>query len=361
MTVASLTWAVDKPGGLRYSIFLVMMASLTFGTVLAINGAKTLRVTFLLLLLVYAVGLVIALLEITSGFRLPTSGLIGRPERYQWAVTSFFHNQNDFAVYVALWLPVLLAVPFFARRASAVVAAVLCSLVSAVCLLYTGSRTNLLAFALMVPSLLAVLALRKGTRSSLRQCALGVALLSATACTLWLAVNGALPILRLPGIGVQHWRFDTLGTEMAAGTGSGGTRLKLIEGGLTVALDTHLVGVGPGNAEHYVRQIPGLETVYNLHNWWLEILVNGGILVFAGYVAFYASLLYSLFTVATRTSNVLMALAATALFTALLGYLLGALSPSSAIHFAPMWIHFGLSLAVINLDRKCRAAAHPEL
>jgi O-antigen ligase len=187
----------------------------------------------------------------------------------------------------------------------------------------------------------------------------GISLLSATAVILWLGTSGALPILRLPDIGVQHWRFDTIGREMEAGTGSGGTRLRLIQGGLTVALDSRLLGVGPGNAEHFLRQLPGLERVYNLHNWWLEVLVNGGILVFIGYVCFYAALLYGLFRVASTAKNEMLAFAATALLAALVGYTVGALSPSSAIHFTPMWIHFGLGLAVINLSRKGTPAGHP--
>jgi len=355
-TLVSLIWAVDKVSGIKYAIFLIMMASLTAGTVFAVNNVKTLRVALLLLLLVFAAALGIALLEIITDFRLPTSMLVGKPARYQWAATSVFHNQNDFATYIALWLPFLLAVPFVARRAYVALPAVVCAFISALCLLYTGSRTNLLGLALMALAMLVVLALRKGTSSRSWQWILGIALLLAVASFLLLGTRGELPLMRFPWLGVQHWRFDTLDTEMDEGSGSGGTRIKLIEGGVQVSLDSHLLGVGPGNAEYHLRQIPGLEKVYNLHNWWLEVLVNGGVLVFAGYLAFYATLLWSLFRVARSTQDGLLALTATALFAALLGYVLGSLSPSSAIHFTPMWIHFGLSLAVINLHRSRQAA-----
>jgi teichuronic acid biosynthesis protein TuaE len=355
-TLVSLIWAVDKVSGVKYAIFIVMMASLTAGTVFAVNNVKTLRIALLLLLLVFAVALGVALLEITTDFRLPTSMLVGKPARYQWAATSIFHNQNDFATYIALWLPFLLAITFVARRAYVALPAVVCAFISALCLLYTGSRTNLLALVLMAPTMLVVLALRKGTSSERRQWMMGITLLLAVASFLFLGTRGELPLLRMPWLGVQHWRFDTLEVEMDEGSGSGGTRIKLIEGGVRVALDSHLLGVGPGNAEYHLRQIPDLETVYNLHNWWLEVLVNGGVLVFVGYLAFYATLLWRLFRVARRTQDRLLALTATALFTALVGYVLGSLSPSSAIHFTPMWIHFGLSLAVINLHRAGEAA-----
>jgi len=135
------------------------------------------------------------------------------------------------------------------------------------------------------------------------------------------------------------------------GEGSGGNRIKLIQGGLAAVRDSRLLGLGPGNAEHYLREQRGLELVQNLHNWWLEVLVNGGALVFLGYVAFYVALLWNLFRVAVMTTHTLVAFTATALFVALVGYTAGSLSPSSAIHFTPMWVHFGLSLAVVNLHR----------
>ena len=358
-SLASLLWAADKAEGIRQSIFLVMMVSLSGGAAVAINNARSLRVALLLLGLLLGVALGIGLLEAATDFRLPTSGLVGLPERYQWAVTSFFYNQNDFATYLALWLPVLLAVPFFTQRPASLLAAALCSLASALCLLYTGSRANLLAFLLMIPSLLLVLALRKGIGSKRWQWILGVALIIAVACTVYLGTIGSLPILQPPEIGVKHWQFATLGAEMDAGTGSGGTRIKLLGGGLAVILNSRLLGVGPGNAEYHIRRIPGLETVYNLHNWWLEVLVTGGVLVFVGYVIFYACLLYALFRVATRTADGLLAFTATGLFAALIGYTLGALAPSSAIHFTPMWIHFGLGLAVVSLygDQQAHAKA----
>jgi teichuronic acid biosynthesis protein TuaE len=350
-TLLSLLWAADKLAGIRYSIFLIMMASLSAATPLAVTRVRYLRVALLLLLAALGVALSIGLLEIATDFRLPTSMLVGLPERYQWAVTSFFHNQNDFATYIALWLPVLAAIPFFTRRAPPLALAFIGSLVCATCLLYTGSRTNLLALVLMGPSLLVVLALRRGTGSSPWQWILGCVLLCSVATLMFLGATGRLPALSLPWVGVQHWRFDTLEAEIEAGEGSGGNRIKLIQGGLAAVRDSRLLGLGPGNAETYLREQRGLELVQNLHNWWLEVLVNSGVLVFLGYVTFYVVLLWNLFRVAVASDRTVVALSATALVVALVGYAAGSLSPSSAIHFTPMWIHFGLALAVLNLHR----------
>jgi hypothetical protein len=48
----------------------------------------------------------------------------------------------------------------------------------------------------------------------------------------------------------------------------------------------------------------------------------------------------------------------TCTFVALLGYLVGALGPSTAVSFAPMWILLGLALALVTRHRtQLRAAA----
>lgn len=349
---ASLTWAVDKPASIRYLIFLVMMVSLTVGTLLAVNRLRTLRILLLALLFTFLIAISIGLIETVTGFRLPTSGLLGRVERTQWASTSFFHNQNDFATYIALWLPFALASAFFTRRLWVVAAGAACTLASIVCLLYTGSRTNLIGLILAVLSLLLVITLRKATCIRCLTGALGLAILVGAVLATYFGIRGSLPVLPLPQIGVEHWRFSPLATEIATGTGSGATRVKLVANGLKVLANSSLLGVGPGNAEHYLQQIPGTESVPNLHNWWMEVLVNGGIFVFAGYLFFYASLLYHLFRVAVKAKSRILAYAGTCLFAALAGYTFGALAPSSAVHFTPMWIHFGLGLSVINLYRK---------
>jgi teichuronic acid biosynthesis protein TuaE len=357
-SLLSLLWATDKAAGIRYSIFLIMMASIAGATAPAISTVGTLRRALLLLFMVFGVSLSIGLLEIATDFRLPTSMLVGLDERYQWAVTSFFHNQNDFATYIALWLPFLLAVPFFTQRVGLVFTSVAGILLAIVCFVHTGSRTNLLAFALTLLSLLAIAGARFGLTAKWRQLLPGFVVLLGAAVTMFLGMRGLLPVVAVPDIGVEHWRFDTLASEVSAGAGSGGSRIALISGGLRALRDSYFLGLGPGNAEHYLQHMANLERVYNLHNWWMEVLVNGGIFVFAGYLLFYAALLGKLFLVAVRAEGRFLAFVAASLFAALMGYVFGSLSPSSAIHFTPMWIHFGLSLAVINMERTPRNDAH---
>lgn len=348
----SLVWAADKVAGIRYLIFLVMMVSVTVGTVLAVNSLKMLRIALLILLLTFLAAIGVGLLEILTDFRLPTSGMIGVPARFQWRVTSFFYNTNNFATYIALWLPFLVTPVFFSRRVTVVAAGAIWAFLSLVCLMRTGSRVNLLALVLVVPSLLLVLAVRTGMRIKWRQVGLAVTVLLIAGLAIYLPLAGSFAILELSENAIKSWQFAPLVDQIAAGTGSGAVRISLIRNGLTALARYGLFGVGPGNAEYHLQRMPGTEHVYNQHNWWMEVLVNGGIFVFIGYLLFYLALLHNLFQAAVEEKNEVLAYAATSLFMALVGYIFGGMGPSTAIHFAPMWIHFGLALAVVNLYRK---------
>ena len=111
------------------------------------------------------------------------------------------------------------------------------------------------------------------------------------------------------------------------------------------------MGVGAGNAETVVREQQGYEGVANLHNWWLEVLVDTGVIGLVLFGALYVFMLVGTLRVARRTHDPWLRYMGLSGSLALLGFLVGSLGPSTAIHFAPMWITFGLCLTTIVLAR----------
>src|SRR5690606_31412954 len=108
---------------------------------------------------------------------------------------------------------------------------------------------------------------------------------------------------------------------------------------------------GAGNVEARMEAYRELlDNKVNIHNWWAEILVNFGVIVFALYVVFYVLLLWRLWKLARlKTSpqvSPLVRWGAHSSMLALIGYLFGGMVPSTAIHFTPMWIVYGIALAV---------------
>ena len=79
----------------------------------------------------------------------------------------------------------------------------------------------------------------------------------------------------------------------------------------------------------------------------MEVLVNGGLPALALFALFYGRLLAAMYRIARGAHETLVRYLATGTAVALLGFLIGALGPSTAVSFAPMWVLFGLALALI--------------
>jgi len=342
--MASLLWAVDKLAGVRYVIFLLMMSSLTLGTPSMVRDAGDLKKVLAVLMLVFAAAIAVGWLEILTDFRMPNSVLIGLPARFQWASTSFFGGQNGFATYIVLWNPLLLVAlsdlwPTSRRTQALIIVAIF---LSSMCMVYTGSRAGLIALGLSIVMLLFLL---RPKRFFLRPpLVFGI-------------VAMFLPWVIQPQVTFRYFRLDRLAVDMIGGaTGSIGLgsiarRLQLVDCGLRALWGSKLLGVGAGNAAYYVRQLPNIGGIHSLHLWWLEVLVEGGVLIGALYALFYASLLYRLFQAARRSSDTFIGYTAAGLFISLCAYIVGTLGVGSAIHYTPMWVHLGLALAVLKVHR----------
>jgi O-antigen ligase len=101
-----------------------------------------------------------------------------------------------------------------------------------------------------------------------------------------------------------------------------------------------------------VRSLANFPGVANLHDWWLEVLVNGGLVGFALYLLFYLTLLRRQTRAARRAVDPLVRYMCLAGALSLVGWIIGSIGPSTAIHFAPMWIVFGLGMGALVLARR---------
>lgn len=80
-------------------------------------------------------------------------------------------------------------------------------------------------------------------------------------------------------------------------TDSDAVRVNLIRNGLLFLRETFGVGVGTGNTEYWMENTPVyyVRGFTNMHNWWIEILTNFGLVMFVLYLVFYCYLFYSLY------------------------------------------------------------------
>src|SRR5690625_118528 len=94
-----------------------------------------------------------------------------------------------------------------------------------------------------------------------------------------------------------------------------GVRKKLIERGIDGLKNSYGVGVG-GGASRALGDIYGIES---MHNFWIEIIVEAGILFFVVFIFWYLSLLVRLIEV-IRRGNTILKYFATSTFLAMIGF-----------------------------------------
>ena len=344
-SIVSITWAASTADAVRWTVFLVIST----GLMLAIPVAASRRRYVLWVLGALGVGFVLAILgalaEIFAGVHFPASAFT--PRIGAFAATSFFGNQNNFATYLALTLPYLLVLPVVARDVRLKLLGAAGAVVAISFILFSGSKSNLIAVGVILLGMLVVLA----TDRSMRRAFVAAVIVVAAALALIIPSLFGAGIVPVPEQAVAKLDFGTLQAQVSSGSGSGAVRSELLGKGLGLAVDSNGLGVGAGNAEAAVRSQAGYEGVANMHNWTLEVLVDTGIVGLVLYAALYVLMLVGNFSVARGARDPLLRYLGLAGLLALLGFISGSVAISTSIAFAPMWITFGLCLTTIVLAR----------
>ncbi len=343
-SVISILWADDTVGAVRWTFFLLMMSGLALGIAIACQKRENAIRLLVVLGVTFIVASLLGLAEIRLGFRLPTSQLLGRSSD---AATSLFGNQNNFATYLTLSLPYFLCLPVVFRNARLMVLGVLGTLITLACLMFTGSRSNLIATGLILLGL--VLFLLIYGRGATRFIGVAVAAVVAALVIPSLSGNGILPI---PEEAVTKFDIGLLLQQREQQSGSGAVREAVLVEGLDQVRGSGGLGIGAGNAESRLLTLDSYTGVDNLHNWWLELLVNLGIPGFVMFLGMYITLLRRQARIARTARDPLIQWLGLSGALALVGFVIGAMGPSSVIHFAPMWITFGLGMLTLVLAHR---------
>ncbi len=353
-TAVSIGWADDTVAALRWTSFMAMMGGLAIAIAIVCRDRRRARILLWALLGAYALACLIAVAEVVTGLHLPTfragvenrGGLIG--------VGSLFGNQNNFATFLSLSLPYFAALPIVFRDVRLKMLGIAGAGSALILVLLTGSKSGLASSGLVVLGLLLLVGTDRGSRGRL----LVAGAIAALAVALVVpAVLGGGPV-SLDERTTTKLDFGVLIEQFQNDSGSGAVRGTLLGDGLAIVADTDGLGVGAGNAEVRVRSLAEFPGVANLHNWWLEVLVNTGVVGFALYLAFFLTLLRGQTRATRRTADPLVRYMTLAGALALTGWIVGSLGPSTAIHYAPMWVVFGLGMGALVLSR--REAPPPE-
>jgi len=342
-----LLWAGDKASALNYIAIVVTMMALLFATAASGGSQRRLRAFGYLMIVAYALITGYAVFELVTGIHLPFSkqATVATVQQFNIA-TSVFVNQNDLATYLSICWPFLLAAFFFTRKVGWLVLDVAFIVLAGPVFLSTGSRSSLIAAGIATVGAV-VLYARLGARLSTRSGKI-VGIAAAVAIV---ALGGFLLFNDSQSPLLNQFRLQTLLSQAASGAGSGAIRSDLTSQGLEIAGRSLLLGAGAGQAEHIIAQGAGALGITNLHNWWLETYADGGLVGFVLQAGFFVLLIAALWPIARRGPDAFVRYLAGGTLLALIGFTVGSLGPSSSVGFAPMWVMYGLGLAVVSRAR----------
>lgn len=346
----TLVWAPSTADAVEDLIFLFMSASIIAIAVFTLRSLRDLDRFFRFWLLLLAAINLIGLWELRTGQHLPMSK--SNEVFFDHDLpTCVFRNPNDFATVLTLGLPFAIAWIGHVRTLLPRLAGLAMVLSSLTLVLATGSRANVIAimvgglfwFALLLPP-------RKKAAT----------LLAAVVVAVLLAA--ALPNAfreRVEEVGeelgtVNVERLETSGTSL-------NIRKNLIANALGLVVDSYGFGVGAGNVEHRIEQQSANFTagIVNVHNWWVEILANYGVVVFAGYVVFFLSILTGLFRARRLLIDEREKRIAEALLFGLVAFSVASTSSSSVMTLRPQWFFFAFALAFLDYVRNLPREARP--
>lgn len=129
-------------------------------------------------------------------------------------------------------------------------------------------------------------------------------------------------------------------------------RRNLIKNGIDAFKESYALGVGGGNSQRVQMMHDNTHNTSSMHNFWIEVLVEGGIIAFILFVGFYILLIIRLIQLFRRKENAETIYVAKASSLALIGFSVGMISISSAVYFFPMWIIFGIGISLLKKSIK---------
>lgn len=336
----SLTWAANLDAAIHVYTFLGLGLATALVFALALRGRAALALIPRVWIIGMACLVAVGAWERITGNHLPISAYNGtRDILYRYTPTGFFPEPNVYSTVVALGFPFLFCAAIAAKRWLPRLALLLPTAAVPWVIFATGSRANIIALGLEIAALL-VCVIRP--------------LRSWRVCLALLVLLGSFQLAFpevLPGMfQARHAPTVTAGEQQPESTM---VRWEVIKRGVTLLLDSHGAGVGPGGFEYAMRAVQDRKFggIRDMHNWWAQVLVEYGVLVFGGYLLVLIALLWSLLMAARKASDERMRSLGAALFCSLVGFFFASISPSSIIDLPAHWAFLGVCIAYVAATR----------
>lgn len=250
---------------------------------------------------------------------------------------SMFGNTNDYATFLVIGIFITYIVLLNSNNKSIKALSVITILSSIFLIFRTGSRANLLG---LIVGLIVLVYMKYFKKISIK--------------TLFIILGIPIVILLNPTF-IENI-FMSLSNELqfSFDGGSDYVRLNLIRNGLHFLKETIGFGTGAGNIEYWMatEKLYNVGTIENIHNWWMEILVGYGVIVFIGYVLIYVKMAKRLYHSYLNNNNIFIKNTSLGLLSIMAAFVVTSISSSSNIPTEWLWVFWGIVIAYIGYVEK---------
>ncbi|WP_235374561.1 O-antigen ligase family protein [Caldicellulosiruptor naganoensis] len=336
-SLLSFLWAQDIKNALRDQVFLtanilVVLIFMYYSNYVRWNVLEN------IILSSYIINIIVGYWEVVTDRHLWTSKI--PLYNLHRTPSTFFSNPNDFATYLVLYLPFILNFivrerVFTLRKIAALFAAIF----SVPLLILTTSRANYIGFVLALIVyffLIEKLEKREYLKYSL-------------AIFLFLVI--------LTGFRLDFGLFSKIGQmistqlsslfDFSASTLSSNVRrVLLIVYGLSFLYDYLFFGVGSGNSRVLMEKVRQYTVNVELHNWFMDVLVCYGIIVFVFYIIWIFYIIYKLLQI--RVTKNELRLPAVSVIASIAAFGFSSVSSSKMIEMRIMWFLFALAVFIVS-------------
>jgi len=342
-SLLSFLWVQDIKSALRDQIFLTVNILVILIFMYYSNYIKW-GVLENIIMFSYAVNIIVGYWEVITDRHLWTSKVpIYNLHR---TPSTFFANPNDFATYLVLYLPFIFN--FVVREKSLnikKIVALAITLLSVPLLILTTSRANYIGFVLVL--IVYFLLIDNSEKREYLKYVFFIFLF------LMVLIGFRLDFGFLNRISeLITTQLSSLFDFSTSSLTSNVRRELLIVYGLSFLYDYLFLGVGAGNSRILMEKVKQYTINVELHNWFLDVLVSYGVIVFVLYIIWILYIIYKLLKL--KNTNNRLKLLAISIVSSLAAFGISSISSSKMIEMRIMWFLFALALFIISSSQEVK-------
>lgn len=341
-SLISFLWVKDIVSALRDQIFLTVNTLIIIIFIYFYNVIKFDKLLNIITI-GYSINIFCGIIEVLFDKHLWTSKVL--IYNLHNIPSGFFSNPNDFATFLTLYLPFLLICGLLCKSILNKIYIYSLVFLAIVLIIITTSRANY--FALIFEVLIFILIINNKDKIKISKVALITFIVFL--CLLSFKVDFGLFNKAVDIISIQ---IQSLFNFDSASLTSNFRRELLIQYGLSFLVDYLFLGTGSGNSRVLMEEYKKYTINVELHNWFLDVLVSYGVIVFILYIIWYIGILSKLFIKTRFHKDKLIKYMSIACICSLTSFLFSSISSSKMIEMRTMWFVFAISSVILTKVRR---------